>query len=173
MGVKAGRPIHSRPGFAQHNYRCGEIMAIAVVAFFGLILVLLLVMIIRDMASPFYLLVALTPISLTLPQGLPFREVPAIMRCFYLVAVMIACKLHRRSVWKLFAGDTLSKLMLLWGAVIVAAFVHSGDYTSWAERTLIRMLSYIAPFCRCRQCNTDRQEQVHKARKSIGTHWKK
>lgn len=112
----------------------------------ALVLLIIVGLVAKNASVVMYALLAYTPINQLLPEGIPYREIPEMLRFAAFMGVLCLFVIRGRSFRKLFWGDRLAKLALLWFAIIVITLIASGDYTAWAERTVIRYASYTALF---------------------------
>lgn len=111
---------------------------------FALILLLTILLVASNSSVIFYLLLADVPINTLLPEGLPYRDFEALLRFAAFAGTVIFCISRRQQLRKVLLGDTLSRLLLIWLATMLLSVILSGDYTPWAERSILRMASYIA-----------------------------
>jgi len=119
-------------------------MTILVTIMFALVLLLTILLVACNASAAFYLLLAYIPINTLLPEGLPYRESQALLRFAAFAGTIVFCISRRYPLRKVLLGDTLSRLLLIWLGAIFLSFIVSGHYSAWAERTIIRMASYIA-----------------------------
>src|SRR4051812_30311466 len=119
-------------------------MTVLDTALFGLILLFTTLLVAANASAIFYLLLLYMPINTLLPEGLAYREAQALLRFAAFGGTLIFCVLRRRSLRVLLLDDALSRLLILWLGAMVLSLVLSQHYSVWAQRSIIRMASYIA-----------------------------
>jgi O-antigen ligase len=113
---------------------------------FVLILLFAALLVAGNASVIYYLLIAYMPINTLLPEGLPYREAQALLRFAAFAGTILYCVLRRIPLRSVFLGDRLSRLLLIWLGVMFLSLVVSGHYSPWAERSIVRMASYIAVY---------------------------
>ncbi|WP_109488725.1 O-antigen ligase family protein [Occallatibacter savannae] len=115
-------------------------------AIFVLILLFVALLVAGDAAVIYYLLIAYMPVNTLLPEGLPYREAQALLRFAAGAGTVLFCVLRRVPLRRIFLGDPLSRLLLVWLGAMFLSLVISGHYSLWAERSILRMASYVAVY---------------------------
>jgi O-antigen ligase len=127
---------------------------------FACLCFLVAVLAMRNASIVMYAMIAYTPIDTLLPEGLPFREVPELLRLALLTGVLLGCLQRGHSLKKLFFGDWFARFLVIWWATIVVSFVFSDNYSAWALRTLVKMTSYFALYFAIRSWMGTRKQVI-------------
>lgn len=141
-----------------------KIMTLLSTTIFALILVFTTLLVATNASVIFLLLLAYMPINTLLPEGLPYREAQALLRFAAFAGTILYCILRRRPLRIMLFGDPLSRLLLLWLAVIFLSLTLSEHYSLWAERSIIRMASYVALYFVFRIWLSSRDQFRHSSR---------
>jgi O-antigen ligase len=102
--------------------------------------------IVLNQPAAFVFLLCYSPLDQELPEGMPYRVVPVILRFVAFLAVVVAYRLRGKSMRELIVGDTLTKLLLCWWGTILFSFFVSRNFFDWGERALLISGSMFASY---------------------------
>ena len=92
----------------------------------------------------FYTMLAMSPLIFWLPYNLPVRDLATIAHLGSMLGIALVRLAKRRSILQWLFGVRFNWLVCIYAVVAVISLLHSGNFTKSAQRSLLRLGSYIA-----------------------------
>jgi len=92
----------------------------------------------------FYTMLAMSPLIFWLPYNLPVRDLATIAHLGSMLGIALVRLAKRRSILQWLFGVRFNWLVCIYAVVAVISLLHSGNFTESAQRSLLRLGSYIA-----------------------------